>query len=135
MATYCTTRSNTRLPNGYYMILGRVDDTMNLGGIKVSAAESERALIGIAPIQEVAAVAISPPQNGPSLLVIYAVASATLSKPDVLQEMQQRINSRINPLFKIHDVVFVAELPKTASNKIMRRMLRKEYVSNRHFSL
>lgn len=116
-----------QLPNGYYAILGRVDDTMNLGGIKISAAEIERALSGLTSIQEVAAIAVSPPDNGPSLLVIYAVANSTLIKSDVLKSMQQRINERINPLFRIHDIVFVSELPKTASNKIMRRMLRKNY--------
>ena len=115
------------LPNHYYMLLGRVDDTMNLGGIKTSAAEIERAVAGIPEIQEVAAIAISPPQNGPSLLVIYAETSATLIKADVMKCMQTKINQHLNPLFKIHDVVFVRELPKTASNKIMRRKLREIY--------
>lgn len=116
-----------QLPNGYYTILGRVDDTMNIGGIKVSAAEIERALVGLTQIREVAAIAVSPPSNGPSLLVIYAATQETLVKETVMKEMQQRISERINPLFRIHDVVFVSELPKTASNKIMRRVLRNEY--------
>ena len=116
-----------QLPNGYYTILGRVDDTMNMGGIKVSAAEIERALAGLAQIHEVAAIAVSPPNNGPSLLVVFAVTQEALVKEKVMQEMQQRISERINPLFRINDVVFVSELPKTASNKIMRRVLRKAY--------
>lgn len=114
----------TQLDNGYYTIQGRVDDTMNLGGIKVSSAEIERALVGLDNIIETAAIAISPPNNGPSLLVIYAATTAQLDKQSVQKLMQQRINQRINPLFKIHDVIFVNELPKTASNKIMRRVLR-----------
>ena len=117
-----------QLPTGYYVLLGRVDDTMKLGGIKVSAAEIERALIGLPHIQEAVAISVLPPQNGPSLLVIYAVTTTTLDKADVIKEMQQRIKDRLNPLFKIHDVVFVKELPKTASNKIMRRVLRKMYL-------
>ncbi len=115
-----------QLQNNYYVILGRVDDTMNLGGIKISAAEIERALTGLPSIVEVAAIAIAPPTNGPSLLVIYAATSESLSKNEVMKDMQDRINKHINPLFKIHDVVFVRELPKTASNKIMRRVLRKK---------
>jgi len=118
-----------RLPNGYYTIQGRVDDTMNLGGIKVSSAEIERAIAGLAQITETAAIAVAPPNNGPSLLVIYAATQATLDKQNTQKLMQQRINQQINPLFKIHDVVFVADLPKTASNKIMRRTLRDQYVN------
>lgn len=116
-----------RLSNGYYTIQGRVDDTMNLGGIKVSSAEIERALSGLANITETAAIAVSPPNNGPSLLVIYAASNATLNKQETQKQMQQRINLQINPLFKIHDIVFVPDLPKTASNKIMRRVLRDKY--------
>jgi len=114
-----------QLANGYYMLLGRSDDTMNLGGIKISAAEIERALTGIVDIQEVAAIAIAPPNNGPSLLVIYAATSAVLDKNAIMVMMQKKINTMLNPLFKIHDVVFVRELPKTASNKIVRRKLRE----------
>ncbi len=116
-----------KLKNGYFCILGRVDDTMNLGGIKISAAEIERALVGISDIKECAAIAISPSGNGPSQLVIYAATDTKLEKNEIRKIMQQRINTHLNPLFKIHDVVFVAELPKTASNKIMRRLLRKQY--------
>jgi acetyl-CoA synthetase len=116
-----------RLPNGCYCILGRIDDTMNLGGIKVSSAEIERTLIGIDDITETAAIAISPPEGGPSQLVIYATTSNTKIKETLLKEMQTRINQHLNPLFKIHDVILINELPKTASNKIMRRILRKNY--------
>jgi len=114
-----------RYPNGTYAIMGRVDDTMNLGGIKVSAAEIERAIADLPPIRETAAIAVKPADNGPSQLVIFAAVSDTPDKMDTLKKMQQRINQHLNPLFKIHDIVFVEELPKTASNKIMRRVLRK----------
>jgi acetyl-CoA synthetase len=116
-----------RLPQGHYSILGRVDDTMNLGGIKISAAEIERALMGIPHVIETAAIAISPSNNGPSLLVIYAATTTLLDKQHLQKEMQIKISTHLNPLFKIHDVVLVKELPKTASNKIMRRVLRQEY--------
>ncbi len=118
-----------RLANGAYSILGRADDTMNLGGIKISSAEIERSLAGIENVTETAAIAVSPPNNGPSRLVIYAVAQQDLNKETVKHAMQARINQHLNPLFKIFDLVFIKELPKTASNKIMRRVLRKQYHS------
>lgn len=118
-----------RYANGYFSIQGRSDDAMKLGGIKISAAEIERTIIGIPEITEVAAVAIVPPQNGPSWLVIYATTlHLDLDKKIMIKEMQKRINTALNPLFKIHDLIFIKELPKTASNKIMRRTLRKQYL-------
>jgi acetyl-CoA synthetase len=117
-----------RYPNHTYSILGRVDDTMNLGGIKVSAAEIERAIADLPPIRETAAISIKTTDNGPSQLVIYAAVTPAPEKFSIMKMMQLRINQHLNPLFKIHDLVFIDNLPKTASNKIMRRELRKEYV-------
>lgn len=118
-----------RLPSGYYRALGRVDDTMNLGGIKVSSAEIERTVGGIDGIAEVAAVAVAPPGGGPSRLVVYAVPAAGVEPaPEPWKgEMQQALRSELNPLFRIEDVVVIDELPRTASAKVMRRELRERY--------
>lgn len=113
-----------RLSSGYYCMLGRTDDTMKLGGIKVSAAEIERVLGGLEGIAEVAAVAKT--EQGPTRLVIYAVSTTLLSVEEVKKQMQLRINQQLNPLFKIHEVIFIPQLPKTASNKIKREVLRKQ---------
>lgn len=121
-----------RYHNNTYSILGRVDDTMNLGGIKVSAAEIERAISDMTSVRETAAISVKPSDHGPSQLVIYAAVSTPPDKTETMKEMQKRINQHLNPLFKIHDLVFLEDLPKTASNKIMRRVLRKEYTSKHH---
>jgi acetyl-CoA synthetase len=120
------------LPGGYYRGHGRADDTMNLGGIKVSSTEIERALASVEGVVETAAIAFNPPQGGPSLLVVYAVISPGATANDALKkDMQRAIAARLNPLFKIHDVVPVAALPRTASNKVMRRVLRDTYAKSR----
>jgi acetyl-CoA synthetase len=118
-----------RLLNGYYRAHGRVDDTMNLGGIKVSSAEIEQTLQAVPGVTETAAIAIVPPGGGPSLLVIYAVCSTkqTRTKEQLMAAMQNVIKQNLNPLFKISDVVLVDALPRTASNKVMRRVLRDQY--------
>ncbi|MBI4582189.1 MAG: AMP-binding protein [Planctomycetes bacterium] len=118
-----------RLPGGYYRALGRADDTMNLGGIKVSSAEIERVLGRLEGVRDVAAIAAQPPGGGPSLLVIYAVVDASLNRPPDawLAIMQQAIRGDLNPLFRIADVRLIDQLPRTASNKVMRRQLRAEY--------
>ncbi len=120
-----------RLPNGYYRAQGRVDDTMNLGGIKVSSTEIERVLNIVEGIRETAAIAISPLEGGPSQLIIYAVVSAMLTQqPEELKgKLQQAIAQNLNPLFKIRGLVITESLPRTASNKVMRRVLREQYIS------
>ncbi|HEU4366571.1 MAG TPA: AMP-binding protein [Candidatus Krumholzibacteria bacterium] len=114
------------LPAGYYRAHGRADDTMNLGGIKVSSAEIERVLLGVEGLTDVAAIAVDPADGGPSLLVLY-VAGAGLDAAAVKSAAQKSIAARLNPLFRVHDVRVVDSLPRTASNKVMRRVLREQY--------
>jgi acetyl-CoA synthetase len=117
------------LGGGYYRAQGRVDDTMNLGGIKVSSAEIERAVAEVKGVSESAAIAFDPPQGGPSELVLYVVPAkeAGTDTLTMKEEMQRAIAKHLNPLFRIKEVVLIPTLPRTASNKVMRRVLRKEY--------
>jgi len=117
-----------QLGNGYWCALGRTDDTMNLGGIKVSSAEIEEVLKFVPGVQEVAAIAVSP-GGGPNRLVIYATRSNGQggSRHDLLRSMQQAIKRELNPLFKIHDLLLVDALPRTASNKVIRQALRDQW--------
>ena len=117
-----------RLAPGMYRVHGRADDAMNLGGIKVSSAEIERVLNAMPGVVETAAIAVPPPGGGPSGLVIFAVLED--SGGGWQDAMQQAIRQELNPLFKIHEVVLVESLPRTASNKVMRRVLRERYGGN-----
>jgi acetyl-CoA synthetase len=116
------------LGDRYWCALGRADDTMNLCGIKISSAEIEEVLKFVPGVREAAAIAVSP-GNGPSSLVIYAACSYDhrTTKIDLLCAMQQAIKRELNPLFKIHDLVLVEALPRTSSNKIIRRALREQW--------
>jgi acetyl-CoA synthetase len=118
-----------RLGGGYYRAHGRVDDTMNLGGIKTSSAEIERACNLSEGVHETAAIAVPPADGGPSQLVIYAVLERGVerSAESLRSELSSAIRKRLNPLFRLHEVVVVDALPRTASNKVMRRVLRKRY--------
>jgi acetyl-CoA synthetase len=119
-----------KLPGGYWRAHGRADDTMNLGGIKVSSAEIEQALQSLPGLTETAAIAVAP-GGGPSQLVIYAACSPgqILSKQDLAARMQEVIKRDLNPFFKVHELVLVDALPRTASNKVMRRVLRERWLS------
>ncbi len=118
------------LADGYWRARGRADDTMNLGGIKVSSAEIEQVLQTVPGVFETAAIAVAS-DGGPSQLVIYAVCprSPVKDKEAMAAAMQGAIKRDLNPLFKIHDLVLIDALPRTASNKIMRRELRAQYQS------
>jgi acetyl-CoA synthetase len=106
---------------------------MNLGGIKVSSVEIERVCNLVEGVNETAAIAVNPEGGGPSVLVVYVVLKpGTPTTPDtaVLKvALQASIKTKLNPLFHISDVVLSTQLPRTASNKIMRRVLRDQYVT------
>jgi acetyl-CoA synthetase len=118
-----------RFGNGYFRGHGRVDDTMKMGGIKVSSLQIEQAVSGVSGVRETAAVCVSPPDGGPGRLVVYVVPAGEgpTDAGTLKAEMQQAVRTRLNPLFKVHDVVIVDALPRTPSNKVMRRTLRAEY--------
>lgn len=115
--------------NGFYQLLGRADDTMNISGIKISCVEIERLLLNLPGIQEVAVIGITPFGGGPSLLVIFVVQkdSCQLEKNALKDLMQDKIKNEMNRLFKIFDLEILTFLPRTASNKVLRRVLKKEY--------
>ena len=102
---------------------------MNVGGMKVSSAEIERAARTNEAIQDAAAIAVSPDGGGPSQVVLYVVPArpGSASGKDLLHGIEQAVRRELNPLFKIHDVVVVDSLPRTASNKVMRRVLRDQH--------
>ncbi|HIA66185.1 TPA: AMP-dependent synthetase [Candidatus Poribacteria bacterium] len=119
-----------RLPGNYFRAHGRFDDSMNLSGIKVSSNQIEGVLNRLDFVKESAAVAVAPKGGGPSNLIIYVVArDGCQLKPTEMQlVMQEAIRRNLNPLFKISDLRLVEFLPRTASNKVMRRQLRQDYV-------
>ncbi len=117
------------LGGGYFRAHGRVDDTMNLGGIKTSSAEIERACNAVDSVRETAAIAVPPQGGGPGQLVVYVVLEhgTRPAEAELKAALGGSIRASLNPLFKIHDVRIVDSLPRTASNKVMRRVLRKQY--------
>ncbi|KAL5708512.1 putative CoA ligase ccl12 [Ranunculus cassubicifolius] len=118
-----------RMVGGYFAVQGRADDTMNLGGIKTSSVEIERACDHADEnVLEVAAINITPVNGGPEELAIFVVPKKGSScKPDTLKmKFSKALHKNLNPLFKVSYVVIVQEFPRTASNKLLRRVLRDQ---------
>lgn len=120
-----------RTSRGYYHAHGRADDTMNLGGIKVSSVEIERICNAVdSNVLETAAVGVPPPQGGPEQLVIAVVFKDSDDSTVDLDKLRISFNSavqkKLNPLFRVSHVVPCSSLPRTATNKVMRRVLRQQ---------
>ncbi|MQM10171.1 hypothetical protein Taro_043060 [Colocasia esculenta] len=119
-----------RTAGGYFRVHGRADDTMNLGGIKTSSVEIERVCNQAdANILETAAVSIRTGAGGPEQLVVLAVMKDRSLHWDfnlLRTKFQKAIQQNLNPLFKVSFVKVVAEFPRTASNKLLRRVLRDQ---------
>lgn len=117
-----------RLCNGFFKAQGRADDTMNLGGIKISSVEIEQVIEQHPSVFESAAISVQPDGEGQEKLVLFIVADKIdLDKEKLKNELAGTIAKRLNPLFKIFDIELVKTLPRTASNKLMRRTLRNTY--------
>ena len=120
-----------QLDNGYYRALGRADDAMNLGGIKVSSIQIEELINQLDFIKESAAIAVAPKEGGPGVLIIYYVEKNNiLGKEERLLEGNRIIKTHLNPLFKISEFILIDKLPRTASGKVMRKNLRKTYTDS-----
>lgn len=114
---------------GYFVVQGRADDTMNLGGIKTSSIEIERVCEQAdGTIMETAAVSGAPASGGPELLAIFVLPKKGFhAEPEKLKMIfSKAIQRNLNPLFKVSFVKIVPEFPRTASNKLLRRVLRDE---------
>lgn len=109
-----------------YIAGGRADDTMNLGGIKISSAEIERVLNQVDGVIETAAVAHCV-DGGPDQLVVFSVTEPEMLASTILLSMNLALKKQLNPLFKISAVEIVSAMPRTASGKIMRRVLRDKF--------
>ncbi|PID68641.1 MAG: AMP-dependent synthetase [Flavobacteriales bacterium] len=119
-----------RMKNGYYKAMGRVDDAMNLGGIKVSSVQIEAVINHLNFVKESAAIAVAPLDGGPGELVVYYVPNkCELSEEELTKIAAKSIKTELNPLFKLSKLIKIDALPRTASNKVMRCKLRDMYDS------
>ena len=116
-----------QLHQGFLKGAGRADDAMNLGGIKVSSAELEQVIDRHPAVYESAAIAIQPEGQGADRLVVYAALHEPVDAAELKRELGSLIASQLNPLFKLHELIVIDALPRTPSNKIIRRELRARY--------
>jgi acetyl-CoA synthetase len=111
--------------DGHWFLHGRADESMNVAGRKVGPAEVEEAMMQHPGVAEAAVIGVPDPIKGETI-VGFAVAKPGAA-PDP-SAIAATIVRELGPTFRPHEVVIVAELPKTQSGKIVRRLLRRKYL-------
>ena len=110
--------------DGYYWISGRVDDVLNVAGHRIGTMEVESALVDHAAVAEAAVVGRADELKGQAIAAFVSVVDGTEPSDDLVRELRDHVAKQIGAIAKPADVIFTADLPKTRSGKIMRRLLR-----------
>ncbi|MFV0425506.1 MAG: acetate--CoA ligase [Beutenbergiaceae bacterium] len=113
--------------DGDIWLLGRVDDVMNVSGHRLSTTEIESALVSHPTVAEAAVVGASDDTTGQAVVafvILRADAATAAQGSDAVAQLRNHVASQIGPIAKPRSILVVAELPKTRSGKIMRRLLR-----------
>jgi acetyl-CoA synthetase len=111
--------------DGDLWLLGRVDDVMNVSGHRISTTEVESALVSHPKVAEAAVVGATDPMTGQGIVAFVILRGGAEDEGDsTAKELRAHVAKEIGPIAKPRQILVVAELPKTRSGKIMRRLLR-----------
>ncbi len=118
--------------DGAIWLLGRVDDVMNVSGHRISTTEVESALVSHEAVAEAAVVGAADAMTGQGIVafVILRGGIPNVGGDELIQQLRNHVSKEIGPIAKPRQIMVVAELPKTRSGKIMRRLL-KDVAENR----
>jgi acetyl-CoA synthetase len=110
--------------DGYYVILGRVDDVLNVAGHRIGTMEVESALVEHPAVAEAAVVGRTHELKGQAIAAFVTLREGHLPSPGLRDDLREFVAQKIGALARPDEVLFSADLPKTRSGKIMRRLLR-----------
>jgi acetyl-CoA synthetase len=110
--------------DGYYWILGRVDDVLNVAGHRIGTMEVESALVDHPAVAEAAVVGRAHDLKGQALAAFVTLKEGKSSTDALREELKAHVAKKIGALARPDDILFTADLPKTRSGKIMRRLLK-----------
>ena len=109
---------------GYYWLLGRVDDVINVSAHRISTMEVESALVDNSKVAEAACIGREHEIKGQAIVAFVTIKDQIETSDDLITELKAHVATKIGPMARPDDIYFAAELPKTRSGKIMRRLLR-----------
>ncbi|GAA0504389.1 acetyl-coenzyme A synthetase [Saccharopolyspora subtropica] len=122
--TYLAGDAARRDEDGYYWVLGRVDDVINVSGHRLSTAEVESALVSHPEVAEAAVVARPDELTGQAIVAFVTLRGGAEPSDELQTDLRDHVAARIGKLARPAQVVWADELPKTRSGKIVRRLLR-----------
>ncbi len=110
--------------DGYFWLLGRVDDVMLVSGHNISTAEVEHALVGHPAVAEAAVIGRTDPTTGQAIAAFVILRAGHEPSEALAEELRKHVGRTIGPIAKPKTILFTEDLPKTRSGKIMRRLLK-----------
>jgi acetyl-CoA synthetase len=122
--TYVAGDGARRDEEGYFWLLGRVDDVMNVAGHRLSTFEIESALVDDSKVAEAAVVSRPDDLVGEAIVAFVTLKSGFEGDDAVATQLRDHVAEKIGKIARPHGIIFTADLPKTRSGKIMRRLLR-----------
>ncbi|MGH2722122.1 MAG: AMP-binding protein, partial [Actinomycetota bacterium] len=123
-AVYLAGDGARRDEDGYFWLLGRIDDVMNVAGHRLSTFEIESALVDNDQVAEAAVVSRPDPLVGEAIVAFVTLKGGHTGDDAVAAELREHVAKMIGKIARPHSIVFTDDLPKTRSGKIMRRLLR-----------
>ncbi|MDE0081579.1 MAG: acetate--CoA ligase [Gammaproteobacteria bacterium] len=110
--------------DGYFWVLGRVDDVLNVAGHRIGTMEVESALVDHGAVAEAAVVGRVHEVKGEAIAAFVTLKEGREGSAQLETELRAHVAAKIGPIARPEEVIFAADLPKTRSGKIMRRLLR-----------
>ena len=123
--SYFTGDGSRQDADGYFWIVGRIDDVLNVAGHRIGTAEVESALVSHPKVAEAAVVGRPDELKGQALVAFVTVKGHVKVTPELRGELREHVAKEIGPVAKPDDIRFTDALPKTRSGKIMRRLLKQ----------
>jgi len=121
---YFTGDGARRDEDGFYWLLGRVDDVLNVAGHRIGTMEVESALVDHPAVAEAAVVGRAHEIKGQAITAFVILKGGVQRSERLIDELRQHVAKKIGAIARPEDVLIAADLPKTRSGKIMRRLLR-----------
>jgi acetyl-CoA synthetase len=121
---YFTGDGARRDEDGFYWLLGRVDDVLNVAGHRLGTAEVESALVDHPKVAEAAVVGRPHEIKGQAVAAFVTVKEGVRLSEELIDELKEHVVRKIGAIARPDQILFAADLPKTRSGKIMRRLLR-----------
>jgi acetyl-CoA synthetase len=110
--------------DGFFWLLGRIDDVMNVAGHRLSTYEIESALVDHGAVAEAAVVSRPDPDVGEAIVAFVTLRSGVAGDEELITELREHVAGKIGKIARPHALILTDDLPKTRSGKIMRRLLR-----------